>query len=436
MKYRERNRKLLKRLIKTFPIEKRNRSKFTFSDKTKIRLNDDDKLDQKIQLIASAGEYPTDDDITVTTWTFNPRKLKQWLLFEAVEDKPTGTSIGYRLVTDDGATELYWNGASWTAATLDTHYSSAEDIRDNISNLTLTGFTLAIKAKLKSDGQATPLLKELKLLYQVDLVPWDDLIYDTIIRELRNSLRATTVIQAAVVSDTSQIDLSTTYKLENSGYNFTGVKSAYNLSSDPNAFSNIADSYTPGPITEDGTNEDGQVNLTTLVSEGDIIKLEMEYEPEIAVYTDQDFYEVKRIPLLVFEKINTIRPGARTDQELTDREGESIRNLATGSGVEVPPPRQSTILFEYALHSHPLDSARIVDAMDNWLSNNKLLNTFAADEQIVLDPVDEITTSKTIDLDDITTSTGAFQLRGVKFYVRPAKDVFIVQNTNVTFKKC
>lgn len=428
---------MTKRLIKTFPIIARNRLRFTFSDKTKARLDDDDKSDQHLRLIGAVGSFPTDDDITITTWTVNPQKLKKWLLFEAVEDTPTGTEIGYRLLTDSGATELYWDGGAWAVATLPAHYSSADDVRDNLASLTLTGFNLAIKIRLKSDGENTPKLSELKLAYEVDLVPWDDLIYDTIIRELRNSLRATTVIQIAVAeTSTSLIDLATTYKLENSGYNFTDVKAVYNLTSDPNAFTNIADSYTPGPLTQDGTFEDGQVNLTTPVSQNDLVRLEMEYEPEIAVYTDQDFYEVKRIPAIVFETITTIRPGARTDQEINDRPGEFIRNLDTGDAIEIQPPRQSTVQFEFALHAHPLDLARFTDAVDEWVATHRTIQTFATDEQLALDPVDEIRTNKTIDLDDVVTATGAFQLRGVPFYVRPAKDVFVVQNFNLVLKHC
>lgn len=418
-----------RKLIKTFEFTKRARPKLTFSDTSKIRLNDDNKLDQGLELKDNGG-FDLGLGNTVTTWAITPKALKKWLMFEADEVKPVGTSIGYRILR--GADELYWDGAAWSPATTDAHWSDMAAMNANIQALVLTGFDLKVKVNLRTTDQGvSPKVRWIKILAQVDFDSWDDLIYDTVIRSMRSTLRATTAIQFEVADPTSVIDLATTYKIENSGYNFTGVRAAYNLTSDPNQFLNIAQSYTPGPMNKDGTNGDGQVTLTGSVNAGEIIRLEMEYEPEVAVFTNQDYYEVARVPAVVFENIASARIGGRHDQELNDAEGDVVRDLVNAVGVEVPRPRQTTVRFDFAVHASPLDMARVVDAVDKWIASNRLLKTWAFDEEVNLDSVAEIDTSDSTNIEDVVMATGAFQIRGVPFYIRDSKDVNLITQVNL-----
>lgn len=424
-----------KRLIKTYDFTTRIRKDLVFSDTSKIRLNDDDKLDQKLSLVQIGNAFDTGETNTVRTPIHNPQRVKKWLAFEAVEDIPANTSIGYRLVVLNGTKEIYWDGAAWSDATLDTHYNTQAEIQTNISSYVLEDFDLALKIKLKSDdGVSTPTVSTAKFLAQVFIDGWDDLIYDTVIASMRSSLRAATAIEFAVASTTSVIDLASDYKLENSGYNFTNGLAAYNLTTDPKKFRNIFDSYTPGTARPDGTFEDGQVNLTEAVNQDDIVRLEMEFEPEVAVYTNQDYYEPARLPALVFEKIRTVRIRGRHDQELNDGEGESIRDIANNAAVRMPRPRQSTVLFDFALHGRPMDIARLSDAIDKWIGDNRTLNTFAWQDKINMDPVNEIDTGGSSNLDDVVIAEGSFQLRGVPFYVRDAVDEFLVLEVNATYE--
>lgn len=423
----------IKRLIKCFEFTTRNRPKVVFSDKTKIRLNDDDKLDQGLTLRLTNDLYPLGNGHTVTTWTVSPKGLKKWMGFEASEDLPAGTSIGYRL--DIGAGDIYWNGSSWAAATLDAHWNTMAEVQAHIQALVLSGFDFKVKVNLRTTDQTvTPKVRWIKILVQVSIEPWDDLIYDTVIRSMRANLRATTAIQVAVVANTTVLDLGSDYKLENSGYNFTSVKAVYNLSTDPNKFTNLATGYTPGASRPDGTQEDGQVALSATVNAGEIVRIEMEYEPEIAVFTNQDYYEPERLPVVVFERIQSVRLNDRNGQELNDGEGDVVRDMVAMTGVQVPPPRQSAVRFEFACHASPLDLASLNDAMDRWISQTRILKSWAFDEEIAVDPVQEIETGSSSNLDDVTASEGVFQLRGVPFYVRDAIDVDLVENVNATYE--
>jgi hypothetical protein len=89
----------LKRLIKTFSLEEKNRSRIELG--AGVRLN---PATHKVQLAEDdSDEYPTDPDLYVKTWVTHPTTVKQWLSFEAVIQhgydggtKKTADAIQYR----------------------------------------------------------------------------------------------------------------------------------------------------------------------------------------------------------------------------------------------------------------------------------------------------------------------------------------------------
>lgn len=421
---------MLKKLIKSFDFISTIRPELIFSDRDKIRLNSDSKTDQFLSL--KGGIYDMGEDNFVITPKTSPKRLKRWLGFEAIEEVPENTSTGYRLILSTG--EKYYDGSAWQTPSLNTHWNDFKTINRHIKDLELTDTDLQIKIKLKSiDGIATPKVRGIKLLAEIFLVPWDDLIYDTIIRALRNSLRATTAIEFEVANDTSVIDLNSDLKLPNKGYNFTNIMAAYNISDDPKEFKNIALSYTPGDERQDGTFQKGQVTLKEEIAAGKIVKLEMEYMPDFAVYTNQDYSEPEKLPAIVFEKIGTIKVGNRHDQELNNGSGDFIRDYDEMKATIVPRPRQSTVRFEYAIWASPLDIARLIDAMERWVAENTILKSYGFDDTLNLGTLAEIETSDNVDSDNVVIANGIFQLLGVPFYLKSEKTKTLVQRFNREF---
>ena len=422
---------MFKKLIKRFDFTTRFRKELTFSDKDKIRLNDDEKTNQGLTLKGTS--YDTGDDNYVLLPVTSPKRLKKWLGFEALENLPQGTSAGYRVVLSSG--EYYHDGAAWINPTDVSHWNDFKEINRHIESLTLVDFDLQIKVKLKTTDVAnTPQVKWIKLLAEVFIDPWDDLIYDTIVGSMRTSLRAITALEFEIVANTSSIDLNSDIQIPNKGYNFTNVVAAYNISSDPNQFKNIADSYNPGAARPDGTFEMGVVNLTEQVNAGEILRIEIEYVPEIAVYTNQDYYEPERLPAIIFERINTVRLRGRHDQELNDGHGEEIRDFDNMEATMVPRPRQSTVRFEFAVWASPLDMSRLCDGIDRWVSKNRILKSWGFDDTLNMDIVNELETSDKTNLDDVVMANGIFQLRGVPFYKREAKIISLVQTVNAEYE--
>ena len=418
---------MFKKLLKRYDFTTRKRRELTFSDKDKIRLNDDEKTDQALTLVGSS--YDMGDDNWVLLPKMSPKKLKKWLLFEALEETPENTSVGYRVVLTSG--EFYHDGAAWTTPSDVSHWNDFKTVNRKIKELNLEDFDIQIKVKLKTtDASSTPRVKWIKLLAEVFIDPWDDLIYDTIVGSMQDSLRASTALEFAVANNITSINLETDIQIQNKGYNFTNVLAAYNISTDPNQFNNIADNYAPGDLRPDGTNEFGTVNLTEQVNAGEILRIEMEHVPEIAVYTNQDYYEPERLPAIVFERVASVRIRQGHDQELNGGQGDNIRDFDNMEAIYIPRPRQSTVRFEFAVWSSLIDMSRVCDGIDRWISNNKTIRSFGFDEVLNMDSVNEIETSDKTNLDDVVMANGSFQLRGVPFYKRQEKTIPLVQTIN------
>ncbi len=111
----------MQKLLKCFRFERKNHSRVTISDTTKIRLNTKThRLELKVigyNRVTGAAKYSLDTDLTVTTWLTTPVSVKQWLTF-AVDPlerlQPDGTSVRFKL--NDGTDNYWWSGAAWVVA--------------------------------------------------------------------------------------------------------------------------------------------------------------------------------------------------------------------------------------------------------------------------------------------------------------------------------
>lgn len=416
------------RLIKSWCFEPAYRWQLTYSDTTKIRLSNDNPVAPGLELALVNGAYPVDLDVSAKTWVTTPRRVKRWLGFQEEALTPTGTATLYRL--DFGAGDRWWDGGAWVAPSTDSHWNTAQEVNDNLAAATWTGVpSLAVRACLRSDGVATPRVTAVKVLVEADLEWNDDLIYDTIIRSLQAYLRPATVIEIAASSTGTTFDLSSTYKLDNP-YNFTGIKAAYNLTTDPDARTDIATGYAPGAAREDGTNEPGVVSVTSPVTAGDVVRLEMLFVPEIAVQTHQDYYEVERLPAVVFERINVVTTDDHLDVRAPyDGAGENVKDFGAGTAVVLPWPELRSVKFDYCvLAKLSTDLNGIVDAVERWKANNRVLRTWGMDEAISIQSEESYDSFKRENMDDVHTAEGSFRARSIPFYLRSAVDAVLVNN--------
>ncbi|MBR9707381.1 MAG: hypothetical protein GOV15_03005, partial [Candidatus Diapherotrites archaeon] len=113
----------------------------------------------------SLGSEQEPYELVGTTYNLtaiNPVSVSSWDSFTETATL-NGQSIDYELSNDGGSTWYYWNGGSWASTT--TQYNGASVVNSNISAFPVGGGTLTIKARLNSDGSATPELDEVGVTF-------------------------------------------------------------------------------------------------------------------------------------------------------------------------------------------------------------------------------------------------------------------------------
>lgn len=438
----------LKKLIRNFVFKDDIRNDLIFSDPDKIRLEPESQVAPTRGIILNnrvTGEYPTDDDIYIETPFLEPNALKQWLKFEARVDEdefaqrgvPDGTSIGFKIKTTGG--NMWWNGTMWEMAGA-SDWNTEQEINDHISTLPIAsignkkiGFVLNLKT---TNPTLTPEVKELKLLGQFDIEFLDDIIYDGIIRKLNSEFRTSSIVAFhSGSSPLSSVDLNSI--LENKAYNISGIRSVYNITDDPMKLTNLFSGYSTGAPRKDGfTYDPGIVTFNTSIPADKVVEVVFEYLPEIMVVQDQDFYEVKTFPSIVFESIISTDQTGFINRPQNSIGEDYIRDKANLTAYQQQSPRQTTLRFAYAvLTNSQMDQTRIANDLNEFWSNNSEVRTYGLDNKYGISISQELQTTKNqrVDGSDTQTSEGTFEVLGVLFYDREASPVPLVGSVNIDY---
>jgi hypothetical protein len=427
----------LKRLIKVFEFNEKARSGITLSDPSKIRLNTETSSETFVQLNAGFlddGPFPTDTDLYVKTRITTPNGIKQWLFFEAVRDEPDGTEIKYRF--DNGSRQIWWDGGAWATAGA-TDWNTEAEVQANFSTFPFDNNSISVISNLVTTSiNVTPKLFEIRLLGLFEFEVLEDL-FKSLMLKMFDEIRPVTDAAAKVLATTDTFDFTGDYKLQNSGYNIIDVPRIYNKTDDPLEKVNIAGAYTSGALNPSGrTNQPGSVTTTVPVDQNKIIKFKIQYVPEIADYTDEDYYETAKVPLITFEFVEEI---LRRDGLVVNIDGPSgvndgiiIRDLTNMTAVQVLPPAQVDLRIGYAVFTDSSrDQKRLMEAVEKFLQRNKLLYSFAFDEPYTLSVVKRLEYEPKGAPANLRQATGEFDIRNVNLYEQPALDHHLVGNVNV-----
>ena len=95
--------------------------------------------------------FATSSPTTTPVTSLSATKVIRWNSFTETA-VTNGGSINYQLSGDDGANWKYWNGSSWTAATLATEANSSSTINVNIASFTTSTNQIKWKAFFVSNG--------------------------------------------------------------------------------------------------------------------------------------------------------------------------------------------------------------------------------------------------------------------------------------------
>lgn len=425
------------RLIKNFCFIESERPNLTLSDDTLIRLNTENKADQKIMLKTNIlDKFSTDADIHVETALIEANALINWLNFEVVfraGDEPltlpVGTSLGFKVKTSGD--DYFWNGSAWAVAGA-SDWSTESQINVNLPTfpiITVGDKKIGFKVNLvTTDPLVTPEVFELKLLGLFDVEYFDDLVYDSLIRLLNINLRSTSVLRVNTgTSIISTIDLDSV--LENKGYNIFDVKKVYNLSDDPLKLTNLHGSYATGTPRQDGfTFNHGIETFTGPIPADKVIEIIFEYVPEISVKVNQDYFEVPSYPHIILHRITPVERRGFMMRNNNGVTPDFIRDKDNDMATKHVSPSQNSYRFDFTVHTTEIDQFRLLDTIRAFFANTKELITFGLGNKHNIELVEEIDTvgNKESDSSDTNMATGSFDILGVLFFDQPSIDVPLV----------
>jgi hypothetical protein len=325
------------KLIYPFVFEEANRSKLTFSDSTKIRLNPEaNRIELKRQsydLVTGLPVYPITTVHWVKTWVANPEALISWISFycDPIDsDLPDDTAIQFKL--NDGTNDYFWNSSlptpAWAIAGANNWNTHAE-ITAHISTFTITSCRLAIIIGLSTaDANETPWVNYLDVLMSVELENLYSIIAGSVVPEFREQLLAPVdfAIEASGNTKISLCDIETPF-------NISSVTAAYNHTSDPKHRTNILSAYDSAAKS---------ITLTTAVERGNSIWLMFNAEPEVTInWGNQDYIEVEKIPAVIIDAIKISTYGNIASQE--------TKNIVANTAIVRRRPLRLTIDFEVLL---------------------------------------------------------------------------------------
>jgi hypothetical protein len=409
------------RILKCFNFEERFRSRLTFSDASKIRLNSTTNPGRpQLQLAVQSynrvtGEsvYPLDTDLTVTTRVENPDTLKQLLGFNPTPRdalQPAGTTVRYKI--NDGTNDRYWDGGAWSIAGAG-DWNSALVVVQNIDTYPVTSqqFGLVINM-LTTDETVTPSLYFVDVLMDCQIDYFRSILADALIPSIRNGLQVPLdfVMSAPGGTILNLLDVETKYNVQS-------VEAVYDHTSDPNHATDLFSSY-------DSASE--VITLSAPIARGNAAWLIFTSEPEVSLnWPSQDYTEVKSLPAVVIDTVELIGNEIWGEQAVknADANTASVRRfplrLRIELGVRLLAEKNRTLLA-------------MLDRALSHVAETPLLPWPAVDEQISMRTLTEGLFQQRPNLSGVHETGYTLVLDDVHLFLRPEETKYLVQQLNIT----
>jgi len=404
----------MQKLVYPFVFEESNRSRLTFSDNTKVRLN---PSTNRIELIAQSRDYvtnelvyPTDVDLWVKTWVATPQAVRGWLNFCADPlIQPDGTSVKFKL--NDGTTNKYWNGTVWATAGT-SNWNTVSEMNDHIATFPAGSRAIAVVVNLAtSDSAYTPYLSNIDLLMDCDIEYLYSLIADSVGTSLKDNLRSQIdfALDAPGGYNVSLSDLETMFRI-------VSVDGVYNHKIDPLHLNNMLD-------TVDLTARD--LKLKVDVARGTSLWIHFTIEPEIYInWGSQDYIEVERIPSIVIDTISV-----RSVQNVAYQE---IKNITDNTATVRKLPFRLTLQFNVVLLAG--NNRTLLSMMDkalHYIANTPMLLWRDLCQYISMRLVSPMAFSPRPNMNDRHESSLNIRLDNVYFWLLPEDHYHLIERINL-----
>ncbi len=404
----------MEKLIYAFTFEEENRSRLTFSDATKVRLNPATHLlelaPQRRDPVTKALIYPTDENLWIQTWVANPRAVRQWLNFYCEPStQPTGAAVKFKLT--DGLHNYYWNGTTWAVAST-ANWNTLQEVNANIDHFPVTNCLLGVVINLRTtDTKVTPTVEYLDLLMSCDVEYLYSLIADSMGQSLKDEVRAP-IDFAVDAPGGKHVSLSA---LETS-YDIVGIEGVYDHRTDPKHLVNLLHAF-------DSSARD--IELTVEVTRGYPLWIKMLVAPEVYInWGSQDYVAVEKIPALVIDSITT-----RFIQNVATQE---VKDVALNRATVRRMPLRLTLSFTVLLLA---EKNRTLLAMMSralkYAATHPTLTWRDLDQAVALRAPSPLSFSPRPNLSDKHQTTFNLSLENVYLWLRPEEYTPLVERLNL-----
>lgn len=411
----------LRSVIKTFKFENQYRSRITLGSDTRLH-----PIENRLMLQEDEdGYYPLTDDLEARTWVANPDGARQWLGFEARvqhgKDPITGevkTAAKFRL--SDGTDDYWWDGGAWDDAPTVGEWNTEEQIATNISTFPVADKKIQVIVNPSTQEKTlTPRIEWVKVLYSSDTDEYEDIIYRTLVRQMRENIRPIGRFIAAMPSTGSSFDLDDFVNFDtHNPYKVIDVDAVFNYTDDPDCGTDLLQSY------DSGTHA---VTLTGNVDADKRLLVRVVYEPLVAVQTSKVFEEINRVPAILLTSIST------RDASRGRSEDDWVVNKDDGTAVKVPGPIKGSIeVTARLLSASGIDQGRLASETMRWFEDNPLITSPGFDDEYRLWLLDEYSSRPSPDWGDLHAGELLFRVVDVRLPGRSASDEYGVKRFLLT----
>ncbi len=406
---------MLQSLVKHFGFEEKNRSRFTFSDSDKIRLN---PATGRIELKQVSTDrptgvplYSTDADLYVATWITNPTAIRRWagFSFDPLEgNQPAGTTVRFKL--NDGTNDRIWDGA-WSIAGASDWNTEAE-VAANIATFPVLDQKIGVIVNLQTtDPKVTPSVTAVDILMSCEIDYIYSIVGDALISSLEAAFqpRADFAVRADGGTKISLKDMETPFEVSD-------VPEAYDHGSDPNHFTNLASTY-------EATSK--VLTLSSSVERGTVVWLRFVFQPKVYLnWPSQDYLEVEKLPAVVIDTFDV------TGNEIYAE--ASVRDMPNFQATVRRFPFRLSLEFDIVLVAEKNRTLMVMmDLALRHVADNPLLHWLAVDENIDLRIVTEGLFRPRPNLDDIHTTRYTLRLENIHLWLRTEEVKPLVQRFNL-----
>lgn len=409
----------MSKLLIPFMFEEKNRSRLTFSDSTKIRLNPaTDRIELKSQgwnPVKKTQIYPADEVYWVKTWEVSPTAMKSWSAFfcDPIDSSlPSGTQISFKV--NDGTHDLFWDGSTWSEADND-DWNTHSDVCSHIASFPVISQKISFVVGLSTTTpDATPWVNFLDLLMEAEIESFYSILAGSLVPKLRESIEVPIdfAIDAPGGMKISLLDTETPFEIKS-------VSSVFDHTNDSYHRINLLSSY---------DSDTKSIILSSEIERGDIAWISFVAQPAVMItYGNQDYIELEKIPCMV---INAIKIN-----ELFNEGSQVVKNVNTHFANVIKNPVRLSITFDILLIAEKTRTLlAMIGEIVKFSANNKVLNWRDVDQDISLMNTG-ISLSSSVNVNDQHEATVSFLLKNAYLWIEQESITPLVQNINLNLRK-